>query len=71
MDVHNQPRLPPPKPVGLNNILNNDNAPVSIVNGPPHMRDSGFYSNADASTQVALAINPRRTTRHHLRLPPT
>jgi hypothetical protein len=56
MDVHNQPRLPPPKPVGLNNILNNDNAPVSIVNGPPHMRDSGFYSNADASSKRTLLI---------------
>ncbi|KLP00772.1 Protein esc1 [Fusarium fujikuroi] len=57
MDVHNQPRLPPPKPVGLNNILNNDNAPVSIVNGPPHMRDSGFYSNADASNTSAASFN--------------
>ncbi|EXM28406.1 hypothetical protein AU210_000765 [Fusarium oxysporum f. sp. radicis-cucumerinum] len=57
MDVHNQPRLPPPKPVGLNNILNNDNAPVSIVNGPPHMRDSGFYSNTDASSKHTSAAS--------------
>ncbi|KAM0343335.1 hypothetical protein ACHAPU_008656 [Fusarium lateritium] len=51
MDVHNQQRLPPPKSAGLNNILNSDHAPASIPNGPPHMRDSGFYSNADASSK--------------------
>ncbi|KAF4446626.1 hypothetical protein F53441_9757 [Fusarium austroafricanum] len=56
MDVHNQ-RLPPPKSAGLNNILNSDNAPASIANGPPHMRDSGFYSNADASSKHTSAAS--------------
>ncbi|KAF4989870.1 hypothetical protein FGRMN_8848 [Fusarium graminum] len=57
MDVHNQQRLPTPKLAGLNNILNNDHAPASIPNGPPRMRDSGFYSNADASSKHTSAAS--------------
>lgn len=57
MDIHNQQRLPAaPKLAGLNNILNTDHAPAPIPNGPPHMRDSGFYSNADASSKRTLLI---------------
>lgn len=55
MDTHNQQRLPPPK-AGLNNILNSDHGPGPIPNGPPHMRDSGFYSNGDASSKRTLLI---------------
>ncbi|RGP59320.1 hypothetical protein FLONG3_11225 [Fusarium longipes] len=58
MDVHNQQQRPPPaKAAGLNNILNNDHAPGLIQNGLPHMRDSGFYSNGDASNTSAASFN--------------
>ncbi|CAJ0546239.1 Ff.00g097120.m01.CDS01 [Fusarium sp. VM40] len=57
MDSHNQQRLPAPKLAGLNNILNSDHAPAPIPNGPPHMRDSGFYSNADASSKHTSAAS--------------
>ncbi|KAM0564004.1 hypothetical protein ACHAPJ_000212 [Fusarium lateritium] len=57
MDVHNQQRPPPPKSAGLTSILNNDHAPAPLPSGPPHMRDSGFYSNADASNTSAASFN--------------
>lgn len=50
METHNQQR-PPPKTAGLPNILNDDHGPASGPNPPPHLRDSGFYSNADASSK--------------------
>ncbi|KAJ4272193.1 hypothetical protein NW762_000904 [Fusarium torreyae] len=57
MDVHNQQRPPPPKSAGLTSILNNDHAPAPLPSGPPHMRDSGFYSNADASSKHTSAAS--------------
>jgi hypothetical protein len=57
MDGNNQQRPPPPKAAGLNNILNSDHAPGHIPNGPPHMRDSGFYSNGDASSKHTSAAS--------------
>ncbi|KAF4978027.1 hypothetical protein FZEAL_5534 [Fusarium zealandicum] len=57
MDAHGQHRPPAPKSAGLTSILNNDHAPASASNGPPHMRDSGFYSNADASNTSAASFN--------------
>ncbi|KAF4963168.1 hypothetical protein FSARC_8794 [Fusarium sarcochroum] len=57
MDVHNQQRLPPPKSAGLTSILNSDHAPAPLPSGPPHMRDSGFYSNADASSKHTSAAS--------------
>jgi hypothetical protein len=62
MDGNNQQRPPPPKAAGLNNILNSDHAPGHIPNGPPHMRDSGFYSNGDASSKRTLLIATRSNT---------
>lgn len=56
MDAHNQQRLPP-KAAGLNNILNSEHAPGPIQSGPPHMRDSGFYSNGDASSKHTSAAS--------------
>jgi len=56
MDTHSQQRPPPPKTAGLNNILNDD-APALGSNPPPHLRDSGFYSNADASNTSAASFN--------------
>ncbi|KAM5356144.1 hypothetical protein ACJ41O_002790 [Fusarium nematophilum] len=57
MDVHGQQRPPAPKSAGLTSILNNDHPPGSAPNGPPHMRDSGFYSNADASSKHTSAAS--------------
>ncbi|KAF0636776.1 hypothetical protein FPSE5266_02604 [Fusarium pseudograminearum] len=57
MDSHNQQRPPPPKAAGLNNILNSDHAPGHVPNGPQHMRDSGFYSNGDASSKHTSAAS--------------
>lgn len=56
METHNQQR-PPPKTAGLPNILNDDHGPASGPNPPPHLRDSGFYSNADASNTSAASFN--------------
>ncbi|KAF4989377.1 hypothetical protein FDECE_14744 [Fusarium decemcellulare] len=56
MDAHGQQRPPAPKSAGLTSILNNDHGPASASNGP-HMRDSGFYSNADASNTSAASFN--------------
>jgi hypothetical protein len=61
MDAHNQQRLPP-KAAGLNNILNSEHAPGTIQSGPPHMRDSGFYSNGDASSKRTLLVVTDYTT---------
>ena len=50
-----------PKAAGLTNILNNDDQP-SVKNGPspngppPQLRDSGFYSTADASSKRMLRL---------------
>ncbi|KAK7430802.1 hypothetical protein QQZ08_002591 [Neonectria magnoliae] len=58
METHNQQRPPPAKTAGLPNILNDDHGPVSGPNHPPpHLRDSGFYSNADASNTSAASFN--------------
>lgn len=56
MDTRTQQRPPAHKSVGLTSILNNDNTPSSSHNGPPRMRDSGFYSNADASSKRMLFV---------------
>ncbi|KAI5466717.1 hypothetical protein BGZ63DRAFT_430021 [Mariannaea sp. PMI_226] len=55
MDAHSQQRPPPPKTAGLPNILNDIPAPGS--NTHPHLRDSGFYSNADASSKHTSAAS--------------
>lgn len=57
MDAHSQQRPPAPKSAGLTNILNCEHASASAPNGPPHMRDSGFYSNADASSKHTSAAS--------------
>ncbi|KAF5021174.1 hypothetical protein F66182_6796 [Fusarium sp. NRRL 66182] len=57
MDVHNNQHRPPTKSAGLTSILNSDHAPASTPSGPPHMRDSGFYSNADASSKHTSAAS--------------
>lgn len=54
MDARSQQRPPAPKSAGLTNILNNDHHPSAGHNGPSRMRDSGFYSNADASSKRML-----------------
>ncbi|KAH7137261.1 hypothetical protein B0J13DRAFT_586666 [Dactylonectria estremocensis] len=55
METHNPQRPPPSKTAGLTNILND--APAPGHNPPPHLRDSGFYSNADASNTSAASFN--------------
>lgn len=57
MDARTQQRPPAHKSVGLTSILNNDSTSSSGHNGPPRMRDSGFYSNADASSKHTSAAS--------------
>lgn len=52
-----QPRPPPPKAAGLNNILNDDQPPHMNGNTPSHLRDSGFYSTAEASSKHTSAAS--------------
>lgn len=52
-----QPRPPPPKAAGLNNILNDDQPTNSSANTPSHLRDSGFYSTAEASSKHTSAAS--------------
>ncbi|KAF7548288.1 hypothetical protein G7046_g8724 [Stylonectria norvegica] len=57
MDAQTQHRLPPPKVGGLTNILNNDEHHPQPHNGPHRLRDSGFYSTADASSKHTSAAS--------------
>jgi hypothetical protein len=57
-----QPRPPPPKAAGLNNILNDDQPPNSNGHTPSHLRDSGFYSTAEASSKRKSLILPHLTS---------
>lgn len=52
-----QPRPPAPKAAGLNNILNDDQPPSSNGHTPSHLRDSGFYSTAEASSKHTSAAS--------------
>ncbi|CAM1507144.1 Fc.00g067850.m01.CDS01 [Cosmosporella sp. VM-42] len=54
--LETQQRPPAPKAAGLTNILNDEHH-VPTHNGPPHMRDSGFYSNTDASSKHTSAAS--------------
>lgn len=53
METQSHQPVAPHKAAGLNNILNNDDRPST--NGPPlQLRDSGFYSTAEASSKREL-----------------
>lgn len=55
METQTQQPVAPPKAAGLNNILNNDDRPST--NGPPlQLRDSGFYSTAEASSKRKFGL---------------
>ncbi|KAG8416787.1 hypothetical protein J3459_013664 [Metarhizium acridum] len=84
METQSHQPVAPHKAAGLNNILNNDDRPST--NGPPlQLRDSGFYSTAEASSKhtsaasfsvnglspQGLDTNRRLQTRPLLRWPPT
>ncbi|KHN94456.1 Helix-loop-helix DNA-binding protein [Metarhizium album ARSEF 1941] len=56
METQSHPPVAPHKAAGLNNILNNDDRPSP--NGPPlQLRDSGFYSTAEASSKHTSAAS--------------
>ncbi|KAH7326596.1 putative HLH transcription factor [Stachybotrys elegans] len=51
-----QPRAPAAKAAGLTNILNNDDQPPNHA-PPAQLRDSGFYSTAEASSKHTSAAS--------------
>ncbi|EFZ00124.1 hypothetical protein MHUMG1_06225 [Metarhizium humberi] len=56
METQSHQPVAPHKAAGLNNILNNDDRPST--NGPPlQLRDSGFYSTAEASSKHTSAAS--------------
>jgi hypothetical protein len=58
MEPHVQaPRPAPSKGAGLTNILNNDDHPPTHHIPPPQLRDSGFYSTAEASSKHTSAAS--------------
>ncbi|QUC18171.1 uncharacterized protein UV8b_02412 [Ustilaginoidea virens] len=57
METQFQHQSVPPKPAGLNNILNSDDQPSTTGHHPPHLRDSGFYSTAEASSKHTSAAS--------------
>ncbi|KAK2603829.1 hypothetical protein QQS21_003953 [Conoideocrella luteorostrata] len=57
METQTQQQSAPPKAAGLNNILNNDDHHSTNGHPPPHLRDSGFYSTAEASSKHTSAAS--------------
>lgn len=60
MEMHGQHQRPQPtKAAGLTNILNQDDLPPSRNAPLPQLRDSGFYSTAEASSKrMSPAVPP-------------